>query len=60
MEWIKDRWIFVVEDNKFYLNEVQPGSELAIESRLLDTDKKKFILYSEMFVKNELVAAAGC
>ena len=50
--------IFVVEDHKFYLNEVKLGSELAIETRLLDTDKKKFILYSEMFVKNELVAVS--
>ena len=50
--------IFVVEDHKFYLNEVKLGSELAIETRLLDTDKKKFILYSEMFVKDNIVATS--
>ena len=32
--------IFVVEDHKFYLNEVKLGSELVIKTTLLDTDKR--------------------
>ena len=50
--------IYVVEDHKFYLNEVKLGSELVIITSLLDTDKKKFILYSQMFVKDDIVATS--
>ena len=50
--------IYVVEDHKFYLNEVKLGSELVIKTSLLETDKKKFILYSEMCVKDKLVATS--
>ena len=48
--------IFVVEDHKFYLNEVKLGSELVIKTTLLDADKKKFILQSQMFVNDKNVA----
>jgi acyl-CoA thioester hydrolase len=48
--------IYVVEDHKFYLNEVKLGSELVIKTSLLDTDKKKFVLYSQMFVQDVIVA----
>ena len=44
--------IYVIEDHKFYLNEVKLASELKIETNLIDTDKKKFVLYSQIFVKN--------
>ena len=50
--------IYVIEDHKFYLNEVKLASELKIETNLIDTDKQKFVLYSQMFVKNELVAVS--
>ena len=50
--------IYVVEDHKFYLHEVKLGSELEIKTSLLDTDKKKFILYSEMFVQDNVVATS--
>ena len=50
--------IYVLEDHKFYLNEVKLGSELVIRTSLVDTDKKKFILHSEMSVKNTLVATS--
>ena len=48
--------IFVVEDHKFYLNEVKLGSELVIKTTLLNADKKKFILQSQMFVNDKNVA----
>ena len=48
--------IFVVEDHKFYLNEVKLESELVIKTTLLDADKKKFILQSQMFVNDKNVA----
>ena len=50
--------IYVLEDHKFYLNEVKLGSELVIRTSLVDTDKKKFILHSEMSVQNTLVATS--
>ena len=50
--------IYVVEDHKFYLNEVKLGSELIIRTSLLDTDKKKFILYSQMVVQDAIVATS--
>ena len=48
--------IFVVEDHKFYLHEVKLESELVIKTTLLDADKKKFILQSQMFVNDKNVA----
>ena len=48
--------IFVVEDHKFYFNEVKLGSELLIVTTLLAADKKKFILQSQMLVNDEKVA----
>ena len=50
--------IYVLEDHKFYLNEVKLGSELVIRTRLVDTDKKMFILHSEMSVQDTLVATS--
>ena len=50
--------IFVVEDHKFYLNEVKLRSELVIKTTLLDADKKKFILQSQMHVNDKKVAAS--
>ena len=50
--------IFVIEDHKFYLNEVKLGSKLVIETTLLDADKKKFILQSQMLVNNKKVATS--
>ena len=50
--------IYVIEDHKFYLNEVKLASKLKIETNLIDTDKQKFVLYSQMFVNNELVAVS--
>jgi len=50
--------IYVLEDHKFYLNEVKLGSELVIRTRLVDADKKKFILHSEMSVQDTLVATS--
>ena len=50
--------IFVVEDHKFYLNEVKLRSELVIKTTLLDADKKKFILQSQMLVNDEKVATS--
>ena len=50
--------IFVVEDHKFYLNEVKLESELVIRTTLLDADKKKFILQSQMFVNDKNVATS--
>ena len=41
-----------------YLNEVKQGSELVIRTSLVDTDKKKFILHSEMSVQDTLVATS--
>jgi len=40
------------------LNEVKLGSELVIRTRLVDADKKKFILHSEMSVQDTLVATS--
>ena len=50
--------IFVVEDHKFYLDEVKLGSEIVIKTTLLDADKKKFILQSQMLVNDKKVAAS--
>ena len=50
--------IYVLEDHKFYLNEVKLGSELVIRTSLVDADRKKFILHSEMFVQDTLVATS--
>ena len=50
--------IFVVEDHKFYFNEVKLGSDLVIRTTLLDADKKKFILHSQMLVNDEKVATS--
>ena len=50
--------IYVLEDHKFYLNEVKLGSELVIRTSLVDADKKKFILHSEMSVQDTLVATS--
>tara|TARA_B100000902_G_scaffold377173_1_gene409142 strand:- start:59 stop:523 length:465 start_codon:yes stop_codon:yes gene_type:complete len=50
--------IFVVEDHKFYFKEVKLGSEIVIITTLLDADKKKFILQSQMFVNDKKVAAS--
>ena len=50
--------IFVVEDHKFYLNEVKLRSELVIKTTLLDADKKKFILQSQMLVNDKKVATS--
>ncbi len=50
--------IFVVEDHKFYLQEVKLGSEIIIKTTLLDADKKKFILQSEMLVNDKKVATS--
>ena len=50
--------IYVLEDHKFYLNEVKQGSELVIRTSLVDADKKKFILHSEMSVQDTLVATS--
>ena len=50
--------IYVIEDHKFYLNEVKQGSELVIRTSLVDSDKKKFILHSEMSVQDTLVATS--
>ena len=52
------RQIYVLEDHKFYLNEVKLGSELVIRTSLVDADRKKFILHSEMFVQDTLVATS--
>ena len=40
------------------MNEVKQGSELVIRTSLVDADKKKFILHSEMSVKDTLVATS--
>ena len=50
--------IYVLEDHKFYLNEVKLGTELLIKTSLVDTDKKKFILHSQMSVQDTVVATA--
>ena len=50
--------IYVLEDHKFYLNEVKLGSELVIRTSLVDADRKKFILHSEMSVQDTLVATS--
>ena len=50
--------IYVLEDHKFYLNEVKLGSELVIRTRLVDANKKQFILHSEMSVQDTLVATS--
>jgi acyl-CoA thioester hydrolase len=50
--------IYVLEDHKFYLNEVKLGTELLIKTSLVATDKKKFILHSQMSVQNTVVATA--
>ena len=50
--------IFVVEDHKFYLNEVKLRSELVIKTTLLDSDKKNFILQSQMLVNDKKVATS--
>ena len=50
--------IYVLEDHKFYLNEVKQGSELVIRTSLVDADKKKFILHSEMSVQDTIVATS--
>lgn len=50
--------IFVIEDHKFYLSEVKLGSELVIKTTLVDTDKEKFILHSEMLVDDKTAAVS--
>lgn len=50
--------VYVLEDHKCYLNEVKLDSNLLIKTKLLDTDKKKFILYAQMFVEDKLVATS--
>ena len=50
--------IYVLEDHKFYLNEVKLGTELLIKTSLVATDKKKFILHSQMSVQDTVVATA--
>ena len=50
--------VYVLEDHKCYLNEVKLGSDLVIKTSLLDTDKKKFILYAQMFVQDNIVATS--
>lgn len=50
--------IFVIEDHKFYLSEVKLGSELVIKTTLMDTDKEKFILHSQMLVDDKTAAVS--
>ena len=50
--------IFVIEDHKFYLSEVKLGSELVIKTTLMDTDKEKFILHSQMLVNDKIAAVS--
>ena len=50
--------IFVIEDHKFYLSEVKLGSELVIKTTLMDTDKEKFILHSQMLVNDKTAAVS--
>ena len=50
--------IFVIEDHKFYLSEVKLGSELVIKTTLVDTDKEKFILHSQMLVDDKTAAVS--
>ena len=50
--------IFVIEDHKFYLSEVKLGSELKIKTTLVDADKEKFILHSQMLVDGKTVAVS--
>ena len=48
--------IFVIEDHKFYLSEVKLGSELMIKTTLVNADKEKFILHSQMLVDGKTAA----
>jgi len=50
--------IFVIEDHKFYLSEVKLGSELKIKTTLVDADKEKFILHSQMLVDCKTAAVS--
>ena len=50
--------IFVIEDHKFYLSEVKLGSELIIKTTLVDADKEKFILHSQMLVDGKTDAVS--
>ena len=50
--------IFVIEDHKFYLSEVKLGSELMIKTTLVDADKEKFILHSQMLVDGKTAAVS--
>ena len=50
--------IFVIEDHKFYLSEVKLGSELVIKTTLVDADKEKFILRSQMLVDGKTAAVS--
>ena len=50
--------IFVIEDHKFYLSEVKLGSKLVIKTTLVDTDKEKFILHSQMLVDDKTAAVS--
>ena len=50
--------IFVIEDHKFYLSEVKLGSELKIKTTLVDADKEKFILHSQMLVDGKTTAVS--
>ena len=50
--------IFVIEDHKFYLSEVKLGSKLVIKTTLVDADKEKFILHSQMLVDDKTAAVS--
>ncbi len=48
--------IYLVEDHRFYLEELYSGDQLHVETHVLDVDEKRFHLYLAMQRRGELVA----
>ncbi len=51
-----DCTIYLLEDHRFYLQELYCGDHLRVETRVLDVDDKRFHLQLEMRKNSELVA----
>lgn len=50
--------IYLLEDHKRFLKEVQPGAVVTVETVLLGVDEKRFHLWSEMYDQGARVAVS--
>jgi len=48
--------IYLLEDHKYYLQEVKEGARVRVETRVLDSDNKRFHLHMRMLDAGETVA----